>query len=66
LGCNTWPKKRYKPGKKSVKEIFPDMDDRPSLHVEGLIDAFPSRILRGTGAPMNILPDGELSRNIYV
>jgi len=42
------------------------MDDRPSLHVEGLIDAFPSRILRGTGAPMNILPDGELSRNIYV
>ncbi|XP_060559876.1 centrosomal protein of 170 kDa protein B-like isoform X3 [Ruditapes philippinarum] len=56
LGCNTWPKKRYKP-KKSVKEIFAAMDEERSLHIEGLIDTPPSRVLRGTGAPMNKLPD---------
>ncbi|XP_053409193.1 centrosomal protein of 170 kDa protein B-like isoform X3 [Mercenaria mercenaria] len=56
LGCNTWPKKRYKP-KKSVKDIFAAMDEERALHIEGLIDQPPSRVLRGTGAPMNKLPD---------
>lgn len=35
------------------------MDEKRSLHVEGLIDTHPSRVLRGAGAPMNILPDGK-------
>lgn len=34
------------------------MDEERSLHIEGLIDHPPSRVLRGTGAPMNKLPDG--------
>ncbi|XP_052273894.1 centrosomal protein of 170 kDa protein B-like isoform X3 [Dreissena polymorpha] len=62
LGCNTWPKKRHKgtTSKKTVTEIFAAMDEERS-HVDGLIDhPPPSRVLRGTGAPMNRLPD-ELS-----
>ncbi|XP_052766551.1 uncharacterized protein LOC128207571 isoform X3 [Mya arenaria] len=60
LGCNTWPKKRYKGSiKKTAQEIFAAMDEECS-NVDGLIDTVPSRVLRGTGAPMNILPN-ELS-----
>jgi len=35
-------------------------------HVDGLLDHPPSRVLRGTGAPMNILPDGESRLDLTV
>ena len=65
LGCNTWPKKRFKQPKKHVKELFDIMNSEESSTVEGLIDPNQGRVLRGKGAPMNILPAGELCSVVF-